>query len=204
MGELIKIPEFTMGVDEVGLGALAGPMTVVAFAAPRGWRGLPGLDDSKALSAKRRRELRAQLWTLIIMRKVFCRIENWSSRDIDSMGIAAVHRLAIKNAVQDLSARLSKALVTDVIVDGNLDFRGIHPKVRSVVKADAKFNVVRAASVIAKVHRDEQMPKLDPDGRYGFSENKGYPSPAHKAALTAYGPGEHHRYSYAPVKEAAR
>lgn len=204
MGELIRIPEFTIGVDEVGLGALAGPITVCAFAAPRGWRGLKGLDDSKALSDAERKRLRSKLWYLIVQKQTFCRIENHYQDEIDHLGVGVVHRRAIESVVRSLISRLDCALITDVIIDGNLNFRGLHPKVRSVVKADTKFNTVRAASILAKVHRDDQMPAMDPEGIYRFASNMGYPTKEHKAALTRHGPSEFHRYSYEPVRLAAK
>ena len=186
------------------MGALAGPILICGYAAPKEWKGLPGLNDSKQLGEDLKRKLRRQLWHLVTKREAYCRVEFWSHADIDRMGIANAHRLAIRNVIIDLVARLKHALVVDVIVDGNLNFSGIHPKVRSVVKADTKFPTVSAASVIAKVHRDEHMPSLDDDGLYGFKENMGYPTPKHKEALSKHGPGPYHRQSYTPVREAMR
>lgn len=204
MGDVIRIPEFVIGVDEVGMGALAGPIIVCGFAAPVGWKGVAGLGDSKTLSHKQKQQVRSRLWGLVVKKEVYCRIENWSHEDIDRMGVANAHRLAIRNVIVDLAKRLNLALVVDVIVDGNLNFSGIHPKVRSVIKADSKFPTVSAASIIAKAHRDDQMPSLDVGDVYGFAQHMGYPTPAHKAALTKHGPGPYHRMSYAPVKEASR
>lgn len=193
--------EYVIGVDEVGMGALAGPIVICGFAAPGDWTGPPGLTDSKQLTPARRRLLRSLIMVQAVKKLVYYKIERWSHADVDRMGVAHAHRLAIRNVILDLAAKVTPSVI---IVDGNLDFKGIHPLVRSYVKADSKFATVAAASVIAKVLRDQQMPGLDPEGLYDFHTNMGYPTPKHKAALKKHGPGPYHRHSYAPVREAVR
>lgn len=205
MGTLIRIPEYTIGVDEVGLGALAGPLVVCAVAVPRGWKGIPGLNDSKKIKQEvMRKELRNSLMDLVLRKQIIHVIESRSSRYIDQIGVGRCHQDAIESAIRCAVRAIGKSLVHEIIVDGNLNFTHVHPKVRSEVKADARFTAVQAASVMAKVHRDNQMPSFDPDGIYYFAKNKGYPSPEHKEALARFGPGPYHRMSYGPCAEAAR
>jgi len=203
MNRIIKITEYVIGVDEVGLGALAGPLVVCALATPRGWRGLPGLDDSKEVNEADRKRLSTMLWTLIVRKHSFATIVRIDSKRIDEEGVGRVHRRAIEEVIKDLMRHLRsrRKLVADVIVDGNLNFSHVHPRVRSVVKADGKFNCVRGASILAKVFRDREMEKLgEAFPLYGFEKHKGYPTKEHYAALDQHGPGEHHRYSYGPVR----
>lgn len=202
---LIEIPKLVVGVDEVGLGALAGPMTVCAVAAPADWR-IIGLGDSKTLTDLRRRKMSRDLWGLIVSRQIICSLRSWTAKEIDWMGVAACHRTAIIEAVKDVSetAKKRKCLISEVIIDGNLKYPEI-PKARSLVKADSKIATVSAASIIAKVYRDDRMSEMGKqDFRYGFAKHKGYPTEEHNRRLMLHGPSEHHRMSYAPVARAAR
>jgi ribonuclease HII len=176
------------GIDEVGRGAWAGPVTVCA--AITGLRRPPaGLTDSKLITPKRREELAGLL-------------ENWvtahalghaSPEEIDELGMTAALRLAAGRALEGLPVRPDA-----IILDGKHDYLGVPWQVRTVIKGDQSCVAVAAASVIAKVRRDAMMAQLPEDfAAFGFAENVGYPSPVHKAALRELGPTPYHRLSWA-------
>ncbi|MFI6645125.1 ribonuclease HII [Streptomyces sp. NPDC050504] len=188
------------GVDEVGRGAWAGPVTVCA--AVTGLRRPPaGLTDSKLISAKRRTELAEELrgWVTAYG------LGHASPEEIDDLGMTAALRLAAVRALEELPVRPDA-----VILDGKHDYLGAPWQVRTVIKGDQSCIAVAAASVIAKVHRDTMMAELGvADGGAGagsagagdyadfaFAANAGYPSPVHKAALEELGPTPYHRLSW--------
>ncbi|MFI5547095.1 ribonuclease HII [Streptomyces sp. NPDC051815] len=178
------------GVDEVGRGAWAGPVTVCA--AITGLRRPPaGLTDSKLLTPKRRDALLDVL-------------EDWvtayglghsTPEEIDALGMTAALRLAAERALGALPVRPDA-----VILDGKHDYLGSPWQVRTVIKGDQSCIAVAAASVIAKVRRDRMMADLgERDGSladFGFAANAGYPSPVHRAALEVQGPTPYHRLSW--------
>ncbi|MEU8588477.1 ribonuclease HII [Streptomyces sp. NPDC048664] len=176
------------GVDEVGRGAWAGPVTVCA--AVTGLRRPPeGLTDSKLLTAKRRTELAPLLkeWVTAYA------LGDASPEEIDDLGMTAALRLAAVRALEALPVRPDA-----VILDGKHDYLGAPWKVRTVIKGDQSCVVVAAASVIAKVHRDKMMAELGVDhADFAFAANAGYPSPVHRAALEDRGPTPYHRLSWA-------
>uniref|UniRef100_A0AAU2V1F2 Ribonuclease HII n=1 Tax=Streptomyces sp. NBC_00003 TaxID=2903608 RepID=A0AAU2V1F2_9ACTN len=178
------------GVDEVGRGAWAGPVTVCA--AVTGLRRPPvGLTDSKLITPKRRTELAAVLegWVTAYA------LGDASPEEIDELGMTAALRLAAVRALEALPVRPDA-----VILDGKHDYLGLPWRVRTVIKGDQSCIAVSAASVIAKVRRDAVMAQLvGAQGQYaefGFAENAGYPSPVHKAALEELGPTPYHRLSW--------
>jgi ribonuclease HII len=176
------------GVDEVGRGAWAGPVTVCA--AVTGLRRPPaGLTDSKLLTVKRRTELAGELhkW------ETSYALEHASKGEIDDLGMTAALRLAAVRALKALPV-----CPDAVILDGKHDYLGTPWRVRTVIKGDQSCVAVAAASVIAKVHRDKMMAELGIDhADFGFADNAGYPSPVHKAALAERGPTPYHRLSWA-------
>jgi ribonuclease HII len=183
------------GVDEVGRGPLAGPVVAGAVVLPRsraGW--LARLRDSKQLAPEERTELAAAVrahadWGLGAA----------SSHVIDQLGIVAATRLAMSRAVRSL-----RVPPDGLIVDGREVVAGGFPQ-RSVIDGDALCVSVAAASIIAKVARDELMRGVDRAlPGYGFAEHKGYATPEHRAALRRLGPSTAHRLSWAPVRAAAR
>lgn len=179
------------GVDEVGRGAWAGPVTVCA--AVTGLRRPPtGLTDSKLLTAKRRGELAEELETWVTAHA----LGHASVEEIDALGMTAALRLAAVRALETLPVRPDA-----VILDGKHDYLGAPWRVRTVIKGDQSCIAVAAASVIAKVRRDALMAALEGESAayapYGFASNAGYPSPTHKAALAEQGPTPHHRLSWA-------
>jgi ribonuclease HII len=177
-----------VGIDEVGRGAWAGPVTVCA--AVTGLRRPPdGLTDSKLLSVKRRTELAAVLSGWVTAHA----LGHASPEEIDELGMTAALRLAAVRALEALP------VVPDaVILDGKHDYLGAPWKVRTVIKGDQSCVPVAAASVIAKVHRDAMMAELGANhAPFRFADNSGYPSPVHRAALDELGPTPHHRLSWA-------
>ncbi|MGW0732599.1 ribonuclease HII [Streptomyces sp. NPDC002851] len=175
------------GVDEVGRGAWAGPVTVCA--AVTGLRRPPeGLTDSKLLTVKRREELCEVLTKWVTAYA----LGHASPEEIDKVGMTAALRLAAVRALEELPVRPDA-----VILDGKYDYLGAPWKVRTVIKGDQSCVVVAAASVIAKVRRDAMMAELGAEhADFAFGANAGYPSPVHKAALEERGPTPYHRLSW--------
>lgn len=174
------------GVDEAGRGPLAGPVCAAAVILPAGLV-IPGLDDSKKLSDKRRREL----MPIIKENALAYGIAFASHEEIDEINILQATFLAMERALQQLKIKPDLALI-----DGNRqkDF-GIN--VETVVKGDSRSANIAAASVLAKVTRDdymEEMAKLYP--QYGFEIHKGYGTKAHYEALRTYGPSPIHRMTF--------
>ena len=189
---------FVIGCDEVGRGAIAGPVAVGLAVVDRGVGVHPaGLRDSKLLSEKRREELAplAAGWAL------FTAVGLASSEEVDRMGIIASLGLAGRRALNSLHQAGALVRESVVLLDGSHDW--LTPAlaspvaVQTRVKADQDCASVAAASVVAKVHRDRLM--IDADTRipgYGWSGNKGYGSAAHYAAITELGASALHRHTW--------
>jgi ribonuclease HII len=185
------------GVDEAGRGCWAGP--VVAAAVVFRERPLPGLADSKALSAKQREALYPA-----ILEQAWVGIGMASAAEIDRVNILQATFLAMRRAV----AALPALALTDIVVDGNRDpqLPGLPALclVRTLVKADALVAEVSAASIVAKVTRDRLLAELDlAHPGYGFARHAGYGVPQHQAALAQLGPCPEHRMTFAPLKRLA-
>ncbi|WP_052851446.1 ribonuclease HII [Streptomyces avicenniae] len=183
------------GVDEVGRGAWAGPVTVCA--AVTGLRRPPeGLTDSKLLTPQRRTALAGVLTRWVSAYA----LGHASPQEIDSLGMTAALRLAAVRALEALPERPDA-----VILDGKHDYLGTPWQVRTVIKGDQSCVAVAAASVIAKVHRDAMLAELASDHPdFGFDSNAGYPAPVHRAALEDQGPTPHHRLSWAYLDSLPR
>jgi ribonuclease HII len=183
------------GVDEAGRGPLAGPVVAAAVILHPD-NEIEGLADSKKLSAKRRNELAQQ-----IRQRALSWAVAWSNPgEIDELNILAATMLAMWRAIAGLSVR-----PTAVQVDGNrlpdLRFGDTSIEGEAIVKGDAKVPAISAASIIAKTTRDGIMEFLDRiHPEYDFARHKGYGTEIHRARLQEYGPCEHHRFSFAPVK----
>ena len=193
--------ESVAGLDEVGRGAWAGPLTVgVAVVRPRvQLRSMPvWLRDSKMLSEARREEIFdavggwCQAWS----------VGHASPLECDEWGMTEALRVAARRALAGLGASPQAVLVdgpVDLLRHSEDPFEGV---VRPVVDGDAKCASVAAASVLAKVVRDRLMrQEADHFPAYAFERNKGYPSPIHQAALRGYGPSSIHRRSWAYVRD---
>lgn len=180
------------GVDEVGRGAWAGPVTVGAVVLDP--RRLPkGVRDSKLLTPPAREDAAAAVQA----RAADVAVGHASNDEIDAQGLSAALSLAARRAIEALAARPDVCLL-----DGRWDFlAGFGTHNEPVVGGDALSLSVAAASVVAKVTRDELLAERCPEyPAYGFSRNKGYPSPEHRAAIAAHGPCLLHRVSWAPFR----
>jgi ribonuclease HII len=174
------------GVDEVGRGALCGPVFAGAVVLGRGFDAA-GLDDSKRLTRRQRETLadrirsEAEAWAL----------GTAEPREIDRLNILGATHLAMQRALSGLPARPDLALV-----DG-LPAKGINVPQRAIVKGDALSVSIAAASIVAKVARDSVMREWDERcPGYGLSRNMGYGSEGHREALRRLGPSEIHRRSF--------
>lgn len=175
------------GVDEVGRGAWAGPVTVCAVIVAPGFPDPPdGLTDSKRLSPRRRAIIAAELRDWVLGYAVGTATHD----EIDAAGMTVALGRAAVRSLERLAVRPEV-----VLLDGSHDYIGAPWRVHCAVKADLRSVSVAAASVIAKVHRDAFMAGLGFD-EFAFAENAGYPSPAHQAALAASGPTPYHRLSW--------
>jgi ribonuclease HII len=178
--------DVVVGVDEVGRGSWAGPLTIGAAVVPRD-RRIYKLRDSKQLTEAEREAL-------------FDRIAGWcqawsighaSHEECDTLGMSAAQKLAASRAIEGLGVAPDA-----VILDGKWDFVG-HPVTRKMVRADALCLSVAAASILAKVTRDRIMrAEAASYPGFDFELNKGYPCPRHKIALQGYGPTAIHRRSW--------
>ncbi len=176
------------GMDEVGKGAWAGPLTVAVVVAGEG--RLTGVRDSKALSPDRRAAL-------------VPRIHDWAAAwaigeatpgECDRLGMSEAQRRAARRALDGLATRPDT-----ILVDGKWDFVG---GATTLVGGEQQSLSIAAASVLAKEHRDSHMRQLDGElPWYDFGSNKGYPSPAHRAALHMVGPSSQHRVSWGWVDD---
>lgn len=177
------------GVDEVGRGPLAGPVTAAAVILDPA-RIPQGLGDSKALSSTKRERLFAELMAMAQVSVAHATVE-----EIDAMNILRASHLAMERAVAGLPG-----VASHVLVDGNLIPAGLQGRAEAIVKGDAKSLSVAAASIIAKVTRDRIMVDLaQQHPGYGWEVNAGYPTKQHLEALLNLGVTPWHRRSFKPV-----
>ena len=180
---------YIAGVDEVGRGPLAGPVTAAAVILDPDHIP-PGLNDSKKLSAKRRIIIEADIWRMAEVSVAHATVD-----EIDALNILRASHLAMRRAIDGLARRPDHLLV-----DGNMIPRGLTLSAKTLVKGDARSLSIAAASIVAKVARDRIMCELAADfPGYGWDSNAGYPSKAHKMALQSLGVTPHHRRSFKPV-----
>lgn len=177
------------GVDEVGRGPLAGPVTAAAVILDPA-RMPQGLGDSKALSSKKRERLFAE-----IMGSAQVSVAHATVEEIDALNILRASHLAMQRAVAGLAIPPAH-----VLVDGNLIPAGLQGRAEAIVKGDAKSLSIAAASIIAKVTRDRIMVDLaQQHPGYGWEINAGYPTKQHLEALLNLGVTPWHRRSFRPV-----
>ncbi|WP_353439450.1 ribonuclease HII [Polynucleobacter sp. UK-FUSCHL-C3] len=182
------------GVDEAGRGPLVGSVVAGAVVLDPN-QPIMGLRDSKKLSPARREQLYAE-----IMQKARAwGIGQASPSEIDTLNILQATMLAMRRAIEALSERLGE-WPSKALIDGNRC--PILPIAsEAIIKGDAKEPAISAASIIAKVTRDQQMQALHTQyPQYGFNQHMGYPTEVHMQALKQYGPCEEHRRTFAPVR----
>jgi ribonuclease HII len=180
------------GVDEVGMGCLAGPVVAGAVIMPLGLE-IPGVRDSKTLSARQREKLAE----IIREKAAAWAVAEASVDEIGQLNILAASRLAMRRAVEALGMKPDF-----VLIDGN-PVPGLPWRSKSIVDGDKKSFAIAAASIVAKVHRDRMLAEFDAaHPGYGFAKHKGYGTAVHMAALRTLGPCAIHRMTYAPVREA--
>ena len=191
LGLVFDGPGLIAGVDEAGRGPLAGPVVAAAVILDD-LKPIKGLNDSKLLTARTRERLFDEIHAKALC---FC-IAQASVEEIDELNILHATMLAMRRAVEGLRLRPNK-----VLVDGNR-LPVLKIAAEAIVKGDAKVKAISAASILAKVHRDRLCLRLhEQHPQYGFDGHKGYPTPAHLAALRAHGACPEHRRSFAPVRE---
>ena len=174
------------GVDEAGRGPLAGPVCAAAVILPEHLE-IPGLNDSKKLTDKKRREL----FPIIKEQAIAYGIAFASEQEIDEMNILQATFLAMQRAIDQLEGKANFALI-----DGNRE-KDFGLPVMTVVKGDSRSANIAAASVLAKVTRDIYMEELaEKYPEYGFEIHKGYGTKAHYAALTQHGASPVHRQTF--------
>jgi ribonuclease HII len=197
---ILRETPLVIACDEVGRGALAGPVAVgvAAIDARDARRRIPvGLRDSKLVPEPRRADVAARAASWVQANAV-----GWSSSvEIDEVGIMRALGLAALRAIAELRAAGIVPEDAVVILDGNYDYitpaGGAGLAIRTVIKADRDCASAAAASVIAKVARDALMQDLHAEEPvYGWARNKGYASPDHRDAIRSYGLSRHHRASW--------
>ena len=178
------------GIDEAGRGPWAGP--VVSAAVILNEKNIPdGLNDSKKLSEKKRLSLYSSIYNFHFVGVGISSIE-----EIDSMNVLQATFLSMKRAVEDLNPQPEY-----ILVDGNLD-PGLNFKTKCIIKGDSISISIAAASVIAKVTRDNLMLTLDKEfPNYNWKKNKGYGTAEHRNALELHGPCKYHRKSFSPINK---
>jgi ribonuclease HII len=182
---------FIAGVDEVGRGPLAGPVVAAAVVFPKG-ADIPPVNDSKQLSEKRRTELRDAIQDVPGVQYAIVEV---SVEEIDRINILAASMEAMSKALKKLDR------VDYVLVDGNR-IPSIEIPAEYVIKGDGRSASIAAASILAKVYRDELMDKYaEKFPGYGFEEHKGYGTAKHLEALRQHGVCEIHRRTFAPVRD---
>lgn len=178
------------GVDEAGRGALAGPLFVAAVILSFPCT-ISGLDDSKRLAPLRRRQLAAEIKDRALAFSIVRR----EAGEVDCLNVLEATRQAMEEAVLALKP-LPGCVVSDAV-----KLPGLPMPVLAEAKADARYLCVAAASILAKVARDDFMEALDRHfPMYRWAQNKGYPTAQHLQALRSYGASPWHRKSYAPVR----
>ncbi len=179
--------EYIAGVDEVGRGPLAGPVCAAAVILPKGMI-IDGVNDSKKLSEKKREKL----YEDIIKNAVAYSVAFVEPSVIDEINIRMATHKAMQKAVSDL-----KIKADFLLVDGNdrIAFDGIESEY--IVKGDARFECIAAASIVAKVTRDRYMVEMDSVyPHYGFAKNKGYGTKEHMLGIREYGITDIHRKTF--------
>lgn len=175
------------GCDEVGRGCIAGPVFAAAVILPYNYQN-EEINDSKQLSAAKRDQMR----TIIERDALTWAVGQVSEKEIDKINILQASFLAMTRAVQQLTLKPQLLLI-----DGNRFVNRTDIPYKTVVKGDATYLSIAAASILAKCYRDELMERLHEEyPMYGWKDNKGYPTPYHQEAVLKYGNSPYHRRSF--------
>lgn len=179
------------GCDEAGRGPLAGPVVAAAVILPVGLI-IPGLNDSKKLSEKKR----DALYDVIVTQAEAYAIAQATAEEIDEINILNASMLAMRRAVEALPKHPANIIADFALIDGNVS-RGFTIPTQTVVGGDAKSPSIAAASILAKVTRDRLCLEMDAAyPEYGFAKHKGYPTAAHMEAVRTFGPCPLHRRTF--------
>jgi ribonuclease HII len=186
------------GLDEAGRGAIAGPVVAAAVILPldqpRRIAELRNVNDSKQLSPK----FRAELFDLVIEHSLTYGIGYVAAEEIDQLGIIPANAKAMEDAISQLQPEPQY-----LILDGRMRLRNLLLPQQSIIRGDSSSLTIAAASILAKVSRDNLMIELDqhyPD--YLFASHKGYCTVKHVAALEQHGPCPLHRHSFSPIRQS--
>ncbi len=179
------------GVDEVGRGPLVGPVVAACVILPVNY-SLPGLDDSKKLSEKKREAF----YDIIMKDAISVGIGIVDAKKIDEINIYEASRLAMKLAIDDMDIK------PEYVLSDAMKLTNITIPYTAIIHGDALSLSIAAGSVIAKVTRDRMMYELDKQyPQYGFGKHKGYPTKAHLENLEKYGVLDNYRFTYKPVSD---
>jgi ribonuclease HII len=188
-----RAPRRVAGIDEAGRGPLAGPLVVAAVVFDPARPRINGLDDSKRLPPARREFL----YERIVERALAWRVVFVEVEEIDRINIFQATMAGMRRALEGVAHAAELARI-----DGNHLPPALPCPAEAWIGGDARDRAIMAASILAKVSRDRAMRDLHArHPQYGFDVHKGYSTPAHLAALRAHGPCEHHRRSFAPVRQ---
>jgi len=182
--------ELIAGVDEVGRGPLYGPVVVAAVILPKNYY-IEGLDDSKKLTPKKREKL----YDIIIKNALDVSISEVSAQEIDEINILNATKKAMYNAIKGL-----KTIPNHVLIDA-VNLEDLTIPYTSIIKGDAKSASIAAASIVAKVYRDNML--IEEEKKYpgyGFDKHKGYGTKMHIEKIKELGVLENHRKSFEPIK----
>ena len=197
--------KFIIGVDEVGRGPLAGPITLAAFLAPQNLRNelikiLGGkIKDSKQFSAKRRKEIYKEFKKLRKENKVFFCVSHISNKIIDRRGISKATKIGIKKALEKLQLSYGhiKVIKNEIRLDGLLKAPEEYKNQKTIIGGDSKDIFIACASIVAKVRRDRLMCRLAKKyPLYELQTHKGYGTALHCKLIKKYGLSEIHRQSF--------
>lgn len=178
------------GIDEVGRGPLIGSVVAAAVILPSGFY-MSEINDSKKLSEKKREEL----YPIIMEKAISVGIGVVDSETIDKVNILNATKMAMKMAINNLSVKPEHVLIDAVKLDIDIPYTAI-------IKGDAKSESIAAASIVAKVYRDNMMKELDKEyPMYDFKSNKGYGTKKHIEAIKKYGVLKEHRKTFKPVSD---
>ena len=198
---------YSIGIDEVGRGPLAGPVTVAAVLLPRSFKFCPSHPRHKLRDSKRISPLKREQWFSYITEhpRIRYAVSSVSPALIDRINVAQAANLAATRALMKLVRRDMRPLTRSAIfLDGGLFVRekmvtGLHylPKPRTIIGGDEKIPAIMFASIVAKVRRDRFMVRLHKTyPRYGFARHKGYGTREHATALLNFGPSPAHRLTF--------